>query len=766
MADVSRHDLALPGCTPEPLMAYLKALGVLRLLSEQKDRDVRGWWKNDVFWLRSSVLFEDTTTDDGKRAAREALKQFFLFHYEPTPIIAPWGGRSGFFAGPTEKTAREALEKIAISDLSRLQRFQRVISFVRQLLKDNGLNEKAKDEEKLRLLALCRNRFPEEILNWVDTCFVLTGEGRRFPPLLGTGGNEGSGSYVSGFAQQIVECLIDHSQDYSLEPSLFGTPTPGSTVNQMPGHFSPNAAGGPNAGQGFDGPLTTNAWDYLLCVEGSCVWASGAVRRMGQAGRSMAAFPFTVNVTGAGGSGIAFNDQFKPKQAKREVSEMWLPLWSRPIGLVEVHLLISEGRASRGDRDAETGADFVRAVASLGVDRGIDAFQRVAFMMRNGQSFLGISLGRFDVSARAEIDLLREIDPWLAAFRRAAGDQKAPPRLRSALNRIDSAVFEFCKYGGPPYFQQIVIALGSAERELALTEGKVSNSKSRPNPLVGLSPTWIEACNDYSSEFQVALALASIYDPERKIGPLRSNLEPVSVGRKATGEWYAKWAEKERAVVWNSAQLSTNLARALQRRIMDGERAGCARLPLASRFRAPLQTVFAFLARELNDERIEQLIWGLMMIDSRGARAVERQSSDDVPVPRAYALLKLLFLPRPLIVEAGTDGVFLTRLLRHDESGGVVIRPEPVILHLLNGGRIGEACAIAMRRLRASGLTPMPTPIRGGRIRDADWRELNNVTEGGINSLRIAAALLIPIDDSSVSRLVRLVIRGGQIEAV
>ena len=39
---------ALPGCTPEPLMAYLKALGILRLVREQKDSNARCWWENDI----------------------------------------------------------------------------------------------------------------------------------------------------------------------------------------------------------------------------------------------------------------------------------------------------------------------------------------------------------------------------------------------------------------------------------------------------------------------------------------------------------------------------------------------------------------------------------------------------------------------------------------------------------------------------------------------------------------------------------------------
>jgi len=34
----------LVGCAPAPLARYLKALGILRLVAEQKDPAVRGWW--------------------------------------------------------------------------------------------------------------------------------------------------------------------------------------------------------------------------------------------------------------------------------------------------------------------------------------------------------------------------------------------------------------------------------------------------------------------------------------------------------------------------------------------------------------------------------------------------------------------------------------------------------------------------------------------------------------------------------------------------
>ena len=86
-----RYELELPGCAPIPLAHYLKALGVLRLVSEQVDEHAQGWWKSDTFWLRSTL-------------DREGLVDFFLEHYEPTPIVGPWGARSGFFLGSSEKS--------------------------------------------------------------------------------------------------------------------------------------------------------------------------------------------------------------------------------------------------------------------------------------------------------------------------------------------------------------------------------------------------------------------------------------------------------------------------------------------------------------------------------------------------------------------------------------------------------------------------------------------------------------------------------------
>ena len=74
------YEVELRGCTPDPLMAYLKALGIFRLVSEQKDSSARAWWQGDTFFLHSAL-------------DREGLADFFLNEYRPTPIASPWNNR-------------------------------------------------------------------------------------------------------------------------------------------------------------------------------------------------------------------------------------------------------------------------------------------------------------------------------------------------------------------------------------------------------------------------------------------------------------------------------------------------------------------------------------------------------------------------------------------------------------------------------------------------------------------------------------------------
>jgi CRISPR-associated protein Csx17 len=742
MSAITRHTIPLPGCTPEPLMNYLKALGILRIVAQQRDPTATGMWNSGIFML-SSTLDE------------QGLAAFFLNEYAPSPIMGPWAARSGFFKGTSEQAARGALQKV-----SRLARggnlgkrfkdFRQVMADFKILLRRQGITEKASDEKKLDLLAACRSSASDATLTWLDTCFVLVGEDRKFPPLLGTGGNEGSGSYVSGFVQQLVSCVIDREHDEAIEAALFDKIVRGVSSSQTPGHFSTSAAGGPNTTQGFEGDSRTNPWDYVLALEGTLLWASSAHRQHGSSGSSVAAFPFTAKVTSVGTGSLAAWEDGKPKKAKREIAEMWCPLWDRPTGLRELMNLLSEGRVSVNRRSGRTGLDFARAVVAHGVDRGISSFNRYAFLMRNGQSFMGVSLGEVAIHPRMEGDLLKEIEEWLNRFRSEAtkkdkedSEKRGFARFRSALRQIERAIFDYCQHGGAGMFQRILISLGRAESLIASVPRFREEAKGL-RPIAPLSSTWIAAADDWTDEFRIALALASIFEPEPKVGSIRRNLEPV----EAKGRFMA-WAEKDRAVVWAASDLPGNLAAILARRAMDAERTGGKAHALKASNHAPLRAVCGFLNCSLDESRIADLLWGLCLCDSRNYRPVTQKESDTQPLPSCYSLLKLLFLPPDRDSSA-------------DETKAPNA-PDARVLALLRADRLAEACQRAAQVLRGRRHLAQPQAMHGHPNRDSEWAETR---WPGLTANRLAAALLIPIHPLAVESLEKRILRPAKPEAV
>lgn len=714
-----QHDVELLGCTPEPLMSYLKALGILRLVSEQVDSNARGWWKNDVFVLRSSL--------DG-----EALVEFFLDNYKPTPILAPWAGGSGFFG----KDNRKFVDAIAASSNDRYRLYRECISDVRAILAVHGVTEKPTEDVKARLIAQYRHSLPDQFVAWMDAVMVIQVDGQTFAPLLGTGGNDGRLDFTQNFMGRIVEVgILDPATRAAfstewLRNSLFADVA--RLRSASVGQFSPGRVGGPNATQGMEGDATDNPWDFMLMIEGTLMLAGATSKRLGSTSSASTTFPFTVRPIAAGFSSPSVKDE----SASR--GELWLPIWDRMMSVSELRQLFGEGRAELSHRPARDGADFARAVAALGIDRGVTAFTRTGFLKRSGLSYLAAPLGRFSVEERREVDLLQDIDGWLSNFRRACVAKDAPARLDSALRPIDSAIFDFCHHGGVRQFQRILIALGSVEQQLGRVER--FRDKHKITPITGLSQEWIAASNDNSPEFLLALALASIHDPEGKVGPLRANLEAVDWSKNRC----KAWAERDRSVVWTATDLSTNLANVLQRRMMDGDQRGCVALPLASRIFAPLEAITALIAGELNEEKVEQLLWGIMLVAPSAASRVSfwHEGITAGPLPREYALLRLLFLASPMPSVRGGEQP-------------VIIRPEPRILPLLRAGRIDEACRIAAQRLRVSGLAPIPLTLRTGIVRDAVWE--SGVEPDVARGQSLAAALLIPISPSSILKLTELV---------
>ena len=479
-----------------------------------------------------------------------------------------------------------------------------------------------------------------------------------------------------------------------------------------------------------------NPWDFVLMIEGSLFLAGASSRKMGARGSGSASFPFTVRPSPAGVETFVESDGVNGR------GELWLPLWSRLASLGELQTLFSEGRAELNGRQARDGVEFARAVAGLGIDRGINAFSRHGFLKRNGLAFLATPLGTFDVRHRSETDLIRELDVWLGTFRRWCGE-KTPTRFRSALRQIERAMFDYCQHGGAGMFQRILISIGRTEALIASAPRFRDEAKGL-RPIAPLSSAWIAASDDRSDEFRIALALASIFEPEPKVGSIRRNLEPV----EAKGRFMA-WAEKDHAIVWTASDLSGNLAAILTRRAMDAERTGGKAHALKASHHAPLSAVCSFLAGSLDESRIADVLWGLCLCDSRNYRPVTQEASDSQPLPSCYSLLKLLFLPPDR--ESSTD------------EAKAPNAPDARVLALLRADRLAEACQRAAQVLRGRRRLAQPQAMHGHPSRDSEWTETR---WPGLTANRLAAALLIPIHPLAVESLEKRILRPAKPEAI
>jgi len=305
--------IALPGCNPEPLASYLKALAVLRLVAEQRDSEAKGSWEGEVFYLES-VLDE------------EALVWFFLEDYAPTPVVAPWNHGSGFYEGDDTSgldaisgrdarrfaTYREAIKEIrtwselpaqqrplgemldavmraaASSDGKRKDKLQTLVWAVQRELdnaqrlvpgaaslplaqiKASGAAKqlaalrrsaaklrtefKRLNQDKEAILFACRSRLGESALQWVDAAVSIGADNRpKYPQLLASGGNEGRLDYTNAFMRRLAEVLIAANpyRESLLRAALFGQPSAGLSV-EATGQFDPGRAGGFNQGPGIE----------------------------------------------------------------------------------------------------------------------------------------------------------------------------------------------------------------------------------------------------------------------------------------------------------------------------------------------------------------------------------------------------------------------------------------------------------------------------------------------------------------------------------
>jgi CRISPR-associated protein Csx17 len=693
-----RQELLLAGCASVPLAGYLKALGTFRIVAEQSDETAAGHWTDGRYVLTS-------------RLDRHGLERLLLEQYRPTPIVAPWNGGSGFYP----KDNQTGIDAVTDSRTERLEDYRRVLDICRHALGRFAFEERPKDQDKLAFLTHLRARLPESALPWLDAAVVLTSDAPGYPPLLGTGGNDGRLDFTNNFMQRLVE-LIDYGsggpQPRSAEwlrGALFDEAIPGLTGGAI-GQFAPGNAGGPNASTGFGGGALVNPWDFVLMLEGAVLFAAATTRRLDASSRGAMSFPFTVRAVGAGSGSAARGDESDAR------GEMWLPLWSRPVRLEELRALLAEGRATVRRRTARDGLDFVRAVSGLGIDRGIAAFERYGFLMRSGRAFLASPLGRIRVRPDPQISLVDQLeaDGYLDRLRRFSRSNEAPGSVRRLVALLEGALFELARHGGRYRLQEVLMTLGELQRVV----GTSPAARDAVPPVPALSHHWVRQADDGSHEFRLAAALAGLHAQNL---PMRCHVAPVS-----PGEGSRHWEPESRLAVWGAGDLVSNLGRALERRLLEAERQDQDRKPFGGQPPVDLAAVGAFLRAETDDRRIARLLGGLAFVRSPESLPDRRAAAP--PVPAAFAALKPLFVADSLL-----------RYLEIIGSEGRLPLPAAVAANLL-AGRVQDAVNIAWQRLRVAGVALPRYPVAPPAA-------------SGLSGRRLAAALMVPLRTGDLARL-------------
>ncbi len=761
----------LDGCSPIPVASYLKSLGVLRLLSsttnsvtgQALDANVRGWWKGMRFCLLTSLDHED-------------ILNFFLHHYAPSPIIAPWSGGSGFYL----KDAKAGIKHLESAEVHpRFKTYSDSVNIARGILQGLDLNEKPQKETKVRLIEMLRARLPMSALPWLDASLVLSGEKLRFPPVLGTGGNDGRLEFANNLMQRLFsdkDGLFQASngapRSHSallLENSLFNAPALHLSDAKV-GQFSPSAAGGPNAGTGFEGESVINSWDYVFMLEGASTFASVFSRRHQNNVQGMASFPFTVHASSAGWGGIEYADEAEAR------AEFWAPLWPRPARYTEIKALFGEGRIVAQDRIARDGFDFARAISTLGISRGFSAFQRFGYFKRAGKTYYAVAIGRRHAEPSPGAKLISDLDRggWLRYVRQYGRNADQAGSIRHSVKNLEEALFELL---APDLSRSAVSGAMVAIGQLGLRLGTAQTNKKNPVPAPPplLSSHWVREADDGSPEFRIAAALAGLGISRQDLGaesesqilprvpecppPMAAHLTRLTNSRRGKAQFEAitffrgqrlrasrQWAQDAHAqtAVWGHGGLISNMIAVLERRLVEALIRELTDKPFGSASFAQIGDVAAFLGGDFNDERCSDLLAGLVWAKPLRFLGIR---DGELRVPFAYAALKPIFATNQMLVRLGVI-----------PSGATVPVPPGLVAQLRAGGRsldgrvINRAVLSAIERTRSSGIPSPFDPIRSGAGAYAQKCGRFGV---GVRPDRLAASLLIPIFDSGMKSLLR-----------
>lgn len=539
-----------------------------------------------------------------------------------------------------------------------------------------------------------RNRCPDALLPWIDATVVLAGQQLQFPPLLGTGGNDGRLDFSTNFHDRLLDVLdvSGRGQARSLacaEDLLAGTEAK-QLADAAVGQFDPALAGGQGSSPFGAAASLVNPWEYVLLVEGALLFASGTVRRH-QHDIGRAARPFTVTSSPDGTASGA------PGEESR--GEVWVPAWSRPCTLAEIRQLFGEARASWRGRPAQQAVEFYAATRTLGVARGIDEFVRYGLQRRNGLTFIAVPLDRIQVRSQPEVRLAARIEDWVTRVR----SPDASSAIGEATRRFDAAHLTYARDGGPERLRDLLAALTRLEQAVGRSGRARDKAQLRRPP--GARDFLHELTKFDVPELRVAVGIASratmpAVGPARTMRQILLPVDPADPGNPR-----GRWRDTALVPGFGLRPLRYVLADVFAWRSRTAaEESGAESFRGVPTFRrgigVPARDLHAFAREQLDEAALEVWLHACLALDWRGVHHRWPGSGQAIIVPT-------LGLLHPL-----AEG-----LAGQQDSSAPMLAMGPDWAVRLAAGQVGPVHADAVRRLGQAGwdaVPPLAAPAEDG----------------------------------------------------
>ncbi|MEP9417649.1 type I-U CRISPR-associated protein Csx17 [Gordonia sp. VNQ95] len=679
------------------LQRSLAALGLVRVLAEQRDPDLRSRIDGDD-------LVIDTTVDD--------IARWLVDDYRPRPVLSPWNGGSGF--GEKDKNQRANLDAlIAFPDQDRVAALREAVSIVDTLLERAAIDT----WDKRDMVREIGNTCPDEMLPWLRSAVVvLASDDLAFPPLLGSGGNDGRLEFSSNYHQRLLDVLPTdaRAERRSLgwaEDALAGTSRE-QLVKASVGQFDPGTAGTPNSSAYGAAPGMVNPWLFVLMVEGATLFEAAPARRISSQSSMDKGTAMTFMTRGAS---AGFSSGSDGEDIRGEV---WLPWWNRWLRWPAVRRIFVEGRATWRGKTATRSGEMYLAVGTRGVSAAVSEFDRFSIAKRNGLAFSAI---RADAVAVADDHLLRVValvEDWP---QRLTGRTGLPGTVTDELRRFDSARVELARTRNSAEQVDKLRTLLRSLTRLEMAVGRSRTVKEFVWPRAtkrGSGWEMLRILNDAQlladmvddPEFRVALGLASLrlrWRGGRWVG-VRDLLLPVAVVPDAARP---AWTDGSDIAGYGVRPLSSVMTDVLSRLAIeasaaddgdDGMGSSVSGVAMPISALVPLAHLHWFADGHLSDDAIARWFDALLALDWSGEHFGfdSSRSEEVVPVP-ALGLLGLLRngVAAPVSKTNSRGGP------SDEQAKGLTAE----ILGALVGGNVDRAVLLTRQRMHEAGHTAVGT---------------------------------------------------------